>query len=211
MPKTEPFEKHPYLYEKWFKRHRWAYESEINAVKEHLPKKGKAVEIGAGSGRFAKPLGIKTGVEPSEEMARIARQKGIDVIKGIAEDLPLKDGAFDYALMTTTICFVDDVDKAFEEVRRILKPEGRFIVGFIDRDSPIGKVYQKHKNESIFYRAATFFSTEEVLQRLKKAGFVNPRITQTLFNPLKEIKSVEPAKDGHGEGSFIVISVFKHS
>jgi len=41
----------------------------------------------------------------------MARDRGIKVIHAVAERLPIKDSQFDFALMVTTICFLDDVDQ----------------------------------------------------------------------------------------------------
>jgi SAM-dependent methyltransferase len=48
--------------------------------------------------------------------------------------------------MVTTICFVDDVRKFFSEVRRIFKPGGSFIIGLVDKNSPLGKAYGELKD-----------------------------------------------------------------
>ena len=65
--------------------------------------------------RFAAPLGIRLGVDPSLEMSRIAQKRGIDVVHGRAEDLPFDDTSMDFVLMVTTLCFLDDVEQAFAE------------------------------------------------------------------------------------------------
>jgi len=209
MPKVEPFERHRDRYENWFERHRYAYLSELEAVRRLLPEDGKGAEIGVGTGRFAQPLGIKLGVEPSGAMAEVARKRGIDVIEGVAENLPFPDESLDYLLMVTTICFVDDPERALREAYRVLKPEGALIIGFVDRNSPIGKYYEEHREESVFYRDARFFSTEELLELLRKVGFRRFEIVQTLFHRLDEVKGLEPVKPGYGEGSFVVIKAVK--
>ena len=134
---------------KAFKENKYAYQSEINAIKDILPSFYSAIEIGVGSGKFALPFKIKLGVEPSAEMKKIAENRGITVLDGVAEDLPLENERLDLALMVTTLCFLDDAKKAFSEVYRILKPGGYFVNGFIDKNSRIGKLYQKHKDRSI--------------------------------------------------------------
>lgn len=156
MAKTEPFEKYFNDYEEWFEKHPKVYDAEIKALKKLLLPFENGVEIGVGSGRFALPLNIKKGVEPSYKMAEIARSKDIDVIYGVAEELPFDNNSFDFALMVTTICFVDDAPKSLKEIFRILKPKGFCIIGFVKRDSSIGKLYEQNREISRFYKEATF-------------------------------------------------------
>lgn len=205
MVKVGPFDNYTNRYEEWFERNRFAYDSELLAVKTLLPETGTGIEIGVGSGRFAEPFDIKAGIDPSRKMRELAQKRGIETINGVAENLPFDYSSFDFALMVTTICFLDDVKMALEEAYRIIKPGGAMIIGFIDKVSPLGKFYQERKNQSVFYNAATFYSVDEVISYLRKAGFMDFSFTQTIFHDLSEIKSVEPIKEGYGEGSFVVV------
>jgi len=90
-----------------------------------------------------------------------------------------------------------------------LKTDGTLIIGFVDRKSPVGMMYEKHKDENVFYKDATFFSVDEVVSFLKKAGFKDFTFSQTIFSHLNEINNIEPVKEGYGEGSFVVISGVK--
>lgn len=209
MPKVEPLEKYTNQYEEWFRKNKLAYESELNAVRRLLPGSGTDVEIGVGSGLFAAPLGITVGVEPSSAMAVLAQQRGINVIDGVAEALPFDDNQFDFALMVTTLCFLDDVEASFREAFCIIKSGGCFICGFIDRESFLGKVYEQYKDQNVFYRLATFFSVDEVIVHLQKTGFRDLSFTQTIFRALEEIQEVEPVKNGYGEGAFVVVRAMK--
>ena len=205
MSGVNAFDRNVDHYEQWFVDNPLAYVSELRAVRELLPAGGTGIEIGIGTGRFAAPLGIKKGVEPSQAMVELAKKKGIEVVPGVAERLPFRDGEFDFCLMVTTVCFLDDMDLAFQEARRVLKPAGAFVIGFVDRDSPLGKEYQNRKDKSAFYKEATFFSMAEIIEHLEKAGFGGFELRQTLFKPLAEMEEVEPVKEGHGRGSFVVV------
>jgi ubiquinone/menaquinone biosynthesis C-methylase UbiE len=209
MPKVEPFEKYASQYEEWFERHKFAYESELQAIKEQLPEGKNGIEIGVGSGRFAAPLGIRLGLDPSKEMRKIAQKRGIEVIDGVAEAIPFGDSEFDFVLMVTTLCFLDDIEAGLKEAHRVLRSGGSLIIGFIDANSPIGRLYQRQKNENLFYREAKFYSTEEVIAYLKKTGFTDFHFKQTLFRPLTDIRDIEPVKEGYGEGSFVVVKAIK--
>jgi SAM-dependent methyltransferase len=205
MVRTKPFEEHSLLYEDWFEKNRFVYESELIAVKTRLPASGKGVEIGVGSGRFAAPLGVKVGIEPAAAMREMAKDRGIEVIGGTAEALPLKECSFDFALMVTAICFVDNLEAALQEAYRVLKPNGWLVIGFVDKESLIGTLYLKKRHESLFYGIATFFSVDEVASYLRGIGFRDIEFSQTIFHPLGEISNIEPIKDGYGEGSFVVL------
>jgi len=209
MAKIEPFEKHTSEYEAWFENYRFVYESELRAIKEQLPKKGEGIEVGVGSGRFAAPLGIKLGLDPSGKMRELARSRGIVAIGGVAERLPFFNCRFHFVLMVTTICFLDDIKAAFKEAFRVLKPGGNLIIGFIDKGSPVGMLYQQRKGESEFYKSATFYSVDEVASYLEKTGFTNLRFTQTIFHRLSKIENLEPIKKGYSEGSFVVAKALK--
>jgi SAM-dependent methyltransferase len=210
MPGTDVFDAHAAEYEAWFEQNPLAYVSELHAVKALLPTKGEGLEIGVGTGRFASPLGIRRGIEPSEIMAAVAKRRGVEVVPGVAEKLPFRDGEFDVALMVTTVCFLDDMDLAFSEAHRVLKPSGSFLIGFVDRESPIGKSYLEKQSKRLFYKDATFYSVPELVEHLTKAEFRDFAFRQTLFHHLPDIRDVEPVKDGHGQGSFVVIRAKKH-
>jgi len=126
----------------------------------------------------------------------------------VGENIPFKNGSFDFALIVTTICFFDDPTKALKETARILKPEGTVIIGFIDKESPVGQTYQKKKDENVFYSDANFFSIEEVIELLNQVGFSNLSFVQTIFEGIDK-ERVEKPKKGYGEGSFVVLRAEK--
>ncbi len=202
MAKTEAFEQHADLYDAWFDRHREIYEAELRAVGRFVPVgKDRGLEVGVGSGKFALPLGIKAGLEPAAGMAAKAAAGGIRVVRGVAEALPFADRSFDFVLMVTTICFVDDLLQSFLESFRVLRFGGFIVVGFVDKNSSLGRQYQERKERSKFYREAEFFSVPEVLAALRKAGFRKFEVLQTLLGP----EMATGIEDGYGQGAFVVI------
>jgi SAM-dependent methyltransferase len=138
-------------------------------------------------------------------MLRIARRRGIEVAAGVGESLPLPDSSFDLALMVTTVCFLDNLHRSFQESRRILKPGGTILVGLVDRASTLGSQYLKRKDESVFYRSAKFYTVTEIVNALSNVGFQRFDYRQTLFVPLSENRLSEPVRNGFGEGSFVAI------
>ncbi len=203
--KIAPFEAHAARYDMWFERHPYIYESELEAVKAQLKDCGRALEIGAGTGRFAAPLGIPVGLEPSGAMGKRAKRRGLEVVVGPAEALPFRDAQFDCALMVTVVCFLDDLGRALNEVYRVLTPGGRLVMGVIDRESALGQRYQEQQASNPFYRSATFYGVEELVQHMTGAGFTDFRFTQTIYRPSAEINEREPVRPGYGAGGFVVI------
>ena len=209
MSRIAPFNTHHGRYEAWFARHQAAYHSELLAIRALLPWKGLGLEIGVGTGRFAAPLGVKIGVDPSKAMLAYALERGIFSVQGIAETLSFKSGVFDYGLVVTTICFVDDPKEMLIEAHRVLKPGAPLVIGFIDRTSTLGQHYLAHQAKNVFYRDATFYSASEVEKLLNDTGFVNHVWGQTLSKPLNEIQEIEPFHAGRGQGSFVVVRATK--
>lgn len=205
MPRFEPFEAHAERYDAWFERHQAAYVSELLALRPFVPMSGRGLEIGVGVGRFAAPLGVQAGIDPSRSMLERAHARGIEVIEGTAEHLPFADDSFDHALVVTTLCFVDSPAVMLAEARRVLKPGGTLVIGFIDRDSPIGRDYAAHREASVFYRDAHFHSAAEVERLVLDGGFSIRSWAQTLARPLAETAHIEPARPGRGEGAFAVV------
>jgi SAM-dependent methyltransferase len=205
----EIFEKHAAEYDEWFDENEAVYKSEILVLRSLVPREGIGLEVGVGTGRFAAPLGIKIGVEPARAMADMARRRGIEVHEARAEALPFDDESFDFVLMVTVICFLEDPFLALLEARRILIPGGLIIIGMIDRDCPLGEEYERRRLTSKFYRNACFLSADQVLGWLKELDFGCIAVRQTVFGRRNEIESIEPFEAGHGRGAFVAIAAKK--
>lgn len=193
-------------YDQWFIENDRLFRSELEAIRAVLPAEGQGIEIGVGTGLFAKELGIAVGLEPSAEMADIAKRRGIDIISAAAEKMPVESEIFDYALMVTVDSFLADVARAFHEVHRILKKGGVFVIAFIDRDTPLGEKYEAKKATSDYYRDAHFYTADEIEEFLRRTGFTVTMKRQTIFsfdNVFQE------HKDGTGDGVFAVLRAEK--
>ena len=185
--KRDPFNAHHECYKVCFTHHHTANQSELSSVRALLPRKGRGLEIGVGTGRFAGTLGIKIGIDPSETMFGYTIPLGVRGVQGIAKALPFKYATFDFALVVTTNCFVDDPRDMLIVARRVLKPGASLDIGFVDRDSAIGRYYLDPKGENVFYLGAKFYSASEVETLLRDEGFAHQTWTQTLSKTLNEI------------------------
>jgi ubiquinone/menaquinone biosynthesis C-methylase UbiE len=206
MPRVAPFETHHERYEAWFLKNETAYISELLALRPFVPWEARGLEIGVGSGRFAAPLGVQVGLDPSPAMLAHAAARGIEVVEGVAEKMPFPDNSFDYAIVVTTLCFVDSPTAMLTEARRVLKSRGRLVIGFIDRDSEFGREYVAHQAESVFYREATFYSASDVEKLLRESGFVIRDWAQTLTHARPDRPEIEPLRPGRGQGAFVVVA-----
>ncbi|MGI6766283.1 MAG: class I SAM-dependent methyltransferase [Lentihominibacter sp.] len=193
-------------YEEWFVKNNYLLDSEVEAIKQFIPDSGEGIEIGVGTGIFASRLGIKHGIEPSEKMAAEAIKKGIDVKKGVAEKIPVDDASYQFVLMVTVDSFLDDVLKAFSEVRRILVNNGIFIIAFLDKVTPLGKKYEQNKHLHKSYKNANFHSAEEIAELLECADFKILDRKQTIYSLENKVQEI---KNGTGEGVFAVIKAQK--
>jgi SAM-dependent methyltransferase len=210
MARTGAFDRHAVEYDRWFDQHETIYLSELHAVRALLPERSRSVEIGVGTGRFAEPLGITCGVEPSAAMRAMARRRGIDVVEAVGESLPFGEASFDLVLMVTTLCFLDDVDQALREAHRILADGGYIVVGLLDRETELGRSYEARKGESEFYRTARFLSSAEVFDALSWAGFRDLSSVQTIFGLSSgRGENLFPVEPGCGRGLFVVVRGLK--
>jgi len=166
------FEEYAEDYDRWFDEHHDEYLAELSRIMKVLPAPdSRSVEVGVGSGRFAAPLGIGLGIEPSRALGRMARQRGIEVVRGLAEALPLRDGSCSSILMVTVICFLEDPVPAFRELHRILVSAGFLTLAFIEDRGSIHQRYLREGGKGRFLSRARFYSQEEVCALLEGTGF----------------------------------------
>jgi SAM-dependent methyltransferase len=208
-PKALAFEKLASDYDAWFDREgKLVFDIEVRAFQEILSLLPKPwLEIGVGSGRFARALGIETGIDPSIELLNIAKCRGINTIQGKGEEAIFKEGAFSTVFLIVTLCFVDSPEAVLREAQRILTPDGKVVLGLVLKESPWGKFYGRKKQEGHrFYRYATFFSRDEVVGLLAKAGFTAGRVISTLFQPPDEVHLMEEPRQGYSpDAGFTII------
>ncbi len=143
---------------------------------------GRWLEVGVGTGRFAKALGIANGVDLSREMASIAARRGVSALVGRAEQLPFRSECFDGVLMALTLCFLENPEAAFMECARVLRRGGKLVVGTVPSDSPWGAAYEKKKNERHpVYSHARFRTVDKIVDLAGKERFALRDARSALF------------------------------
>jgi len=225
IPKaTSAFELEAKDFDFWFGKNMNVFESELAAEKKLLPDPENALSIGVGSGLFASRLGVKKGIEPSEGMAALAREKGIDVKIGRAEDIPYGDEQFDTALLSTILSYCENPLKALQEAFRILRKGGHIIVSFLPREGSYSMLYDlarahgefdpdrapKYPYPLKFIKGAEWVSIENVRKMLEEAGFTGLEYVQTLTrHPRYSEDNIEKPVPGYKKGDFVVIRARK--
>ena len=113
---------------------------------------GNVLEIGIGSGLNLPIYNTKnvkhlTAIDPSKE---VWKKNNIDIkslpfvftfIEAFAENIPKDDNSFDTVVITYTLCTISDTKKALEEIRRVLKPNGKLL--FCEHGNAPDKTTQK--------------------------------------------------------------------
>jgi len=156
------------------------------------------IEIGVGSGRFAKELQVDVGIDPAMKPLLLARQRNVVVVQAVGENLPFRDASFGAALIVVTLCFVDDPISVLHEARRLLRDDGALVLGMVFADSPWGEFYRRKASEGHpFYKVAHFFSRADLKQMLDFVGFSVIAARSTLRQPPSDFSlHPEPVLDG---------------
>ncbi len=136
------------------------------------------VDIGTGHGRALSEICSRaprvqvSGIDDSKKMLAIAARKNahlieenrVTLINTSSDSTPIPDASFDAAITMNTIYFWSNPVEHFCEIARILKPSGRFVIGF----HPAGDFAVTSKFPSEIY---TFRSEDEVASMLGICGF----------------------------------------
>ncbi len=163
-------------YDAWFEleKNRYCLEREIRLMMKMLaPLKGnRLLDIGCGTGTSLMPfidLGMDlTGIDASAYMLDVASARlkhHAALHKGHAEDLPFDDNAFEYAIMFTSLEFMDRPAKAIEEACRVAKD--KLFIGVLNRYAPVNVIRRiKSLVSPDIYANARFFSIWDLKQIL---------------------------------------------
>jgi SAM-dependent methyltransferase len=186
-------------YDAWFEAEgKLIFAIEAKALRELLPLLPKPwLEIGVGSGRFAQALGIETGIDPSAKLLEMAKNRGITAFRARGEERFFNKETFGTVFLIVTLCFVDSPLAVLQEAHRLLKPEGKIVLGLVLKESPWGKFYQIKKQKGHrFYQHANFYSYQEVERLLTDSRFTIGKVISTLFQKPDEVKEIETPREG---------------
>jgi ubiquinone/menaquinone biosynthesis C-methylase UbiE len=163
---------------------------------------GEVLEIAIGTGRNLPfyPEEIRlTGVELSPPMIEIARRRAaelgreVDLHVGDAEALDFGDASFDTVICTYSLCTIPDDRAAVREVKRVLRPGGKFILAEHVR-SPIPVVRGIEKLiEPLAVRFGGDHLTREPLQHLEAEGFSIEEVKRSRLGIVEQVSACKPS------------------
>lgn len=166
-------------------RMRYLSKSFVSVAKNWGITEGKVLDIGTGPGslaiEFAKEIpGVEViGLDLSDvilELARDNAQKSevssrVSFERGDAEEMPFEDDMFDLVISSNTLHLIKNPIRMFNEIQRVLKPEGRFFISDFRR-SWLG-IFSEH------FRAS--YSPKEVRELLRQSNLQNWKIKDYFF------------------------------
>jgi len=203
------FERYAGRYDSWYQRHPALFECEAKVLRA-LNLRGRGLSVGVGTGVLDSKAPVEIGVDPALNMLRLASSRGIMVIRAAGEHLPFRDGCFNFALMTATICFLESPKEAILEARRVLRSEGKLVVCIVPRNSSWGEDYTKKAEAGhVFYRHAYFYTLSELEELLRRCSFKTIAVKATLsYPPSAEPHIEEPSENPERKG-FVCVNAAK--
>ncbi len=143
----------------------------------------RILDVGCGTGanlEMLKQFGAAEGVDVSDEALEFCRQKGLEVHKGLAEELPFEDESFEVVTALDVVEHLDDDVAGLKEMHRVLKKGGKTLI-FVPAFMWLWGVQDDISNHRIRY------TRKQIVERLEKAGFTVERATYaniTFFAPI---------------------------
>lgn len=106
------------------------YEVVFAAVAERTPR--DVLEVGCGRGELAERMSRELSarviaLDQSPRMVELTTARGVEAIVGDVVSLPFRDASFDCAVAAWMLYHASDLDQALEELRRVLRPDGRLV------------------------------------------------------------------------------------
>ena len=224
-------------YDTWFMTNENVFLSELKLLKAalDLTDGGRILSVGCGSGLFEKALNdeygitVTDGVEPSEDMADIARKRGMQVQIATAETAQLEPESYDVIYFNGSSSYIPDLDVAYGNILKALKTGGKLVLLDVPKESAYGLLYllagkldtyaAKEMIDTVqacpytleLVHTAYWHTTEEKCQVLiEHLGLRDLEYRQTLVaHPVYTNRAVEEPIDGYQAGGYVAIVATK--
>lgn len=120
--------------DRYIQKNKYYYNDLINFFKFHIPKGSSVLEIGCGTGDILNSInpGKGVGIDISSEMVNIASRKyrHLTFLYMDAENLTALNEKFDFIVISDTLGYFEDIQKSFEELRKVSSSETRIIITY---------------------------------------------------------------------------------
>lgn len=164
--------------------------------------RGDTLEIAVGTGRnlgFYDDEVALTGIELSDAMLEVARARAAklrrpaDLRSGDAQDLPFPDESFDTVTCTISLCSIPDDRAAVREVRRVLRPGGRFVFMEHVRSPSLPVRAVQRAIDPLTVRLEGDHVAREPLDHLRAEGFEIAELERLKWGIVERGVAVKPA------------------
>ena len=174
-----------------------------------IPEGGVGLEFACGSGAFSDFIRKSRMVGLDISFSLLDRARSVIPIQGSGENLPFRDGLFDFVLCAAALHHIPDLEKAIREIKRVLKNDGCVFIFELNANHPQRKLVSKRQSPWRKPFTATHFSPAEnlipekvIMHSLEKNNFLiesvsylSPRYrTWTLAGKTQELVSMALAR-----------------
>lgn len=225
----QKFDGYAAKYDEWFMKNENLFISELRLFQKALGDISgkKLLSVGCGSGLFESYIDNSSieGIEPSEDMGRIAVKRGVNVIQfGLIEDVELPDETYDVIYFNGSSSYIENLAPVYEKCLRALKKGGKLILLDVPKESAFGFMYLLGKSLNTYdheYLAGAmpalpyplalaasgvWHTTEEKIDVMKSLGVNRFSFYQTLVkNPLYTNEEPEDVIEGYKSGGYVAI------
>ena len=225
----QKFDGYAAKYDEWFMKNENLFISELRLFQKALGDifGKKLLSVGCGSGLFESYIDNSSieGIEPSEDMGRIAVKRGVNVIQfGLIEDVELPDETYDVIYFNGSSSYIENLAPVYEKCLRALKKGGKLILLDVPKESAFGFMYLLGKSLNTYdheYLAGAmpalpyplalaasgvWHTTEEKIDVMKSLGVNRFSFYQTLVkNPLYTNEEPEDVIEGYKSGGYVAI------
>ncbi len=225
----QKFDGYASKYDEWFMVNDNLFTSELRLFEKALGDitGKKLLSVGCGSGLFESYIDNSNieGIEPSEDMGKIAEKRGVNVIKyGLIEDVDLPEKEYDIIYFNGSSSYMENLTPVYEKSLRALKDNGKLILLDVPKESAFGFMYLLGKSLNTYdheYLKGTmpelpyplalatsgvWHSTEEKIEVLKNLGIKKFNFYQTLVkNPMYTNEEPEEVIEGYKSGGYVAI------
>lgn len=229
----QKFDGYANQYDEWFMANENLFTSELRLFKKALGDiSGKRIlSVGCGSGLFESYIDCTNieGIEPSEDMGRIAVKRGVNVIKfGLIEEVDLEEKSYDIIYFNGSSSYIENLAPVYGKCLEALKDGGKLILLDVPKESAFGFMYLLGKSLNTYNHeylqgtmpalpyplalaaSGVWHTTEEKIDVLKSLGVGEFTYYQTLLkNPLYTNEEPEEVQDGYKSGGYVAIIATK--